>query len=349
MTKNPKQHTKDVHVALVFKDFAAWLKSSCVGLNVAGYATADVLTKNGFDVSVFPVRHNVDLVNFIDKYHETHDHRLTHVIISAPWLSLHDLKAILKHFSDIHFLILSHSNVGFLQADPWGVELFRLYIELSREYKNLSVGGNSAKFVKWLSKAYDYKAVLLPNLYPISDSVKPKPIWDGKSTIKIGLFGAPRAEKNFMTAAAGALLIQKETGAKIELHMNSGGEEVNRVMMAIEQMFNGCPDATLIKHPWAYWDDFIKIIADMDLMLQPSYTESFNMVTADGISVGVPSVVSSAIYWAPDAWKADVDDANQIEEIGLKLLESHSQRLEGIKALKKHNVDSVNHWREYLK
>ena len=120
-------------------------------------------------------------------------------------------------------------------------------------------------------------------------------------------------------------------------------------MMAIEQMFNGCPDATLIKHPWAYWDDFIKIIADMDLMLQPSYTESFNMVTADGISVGVPSVVSSAIYWAPDAWKADVDDANQIEEIGLKLLESHSQRLEGIKALKKHNVDSVNHWREYLK
>jgi hypothetical protein len=34
---------------------------------------------------------------------------------------------------------------------------------------------------------------------------------------------------------------------------------------------------------------------DVHLLLQPSFTQSFNVVTADGVHQGVPSVVSDAI------------------------------------------------------
>ena len=37
----------------------------------------------------------------------------------------------------------------------------------------------------------------------------------------------------------------------------------------------------------------------MDLLISFSYTESFSMVTADGVAEGLASVASDAIDWAP--------------------------------------------------
>ena len=72
----------------------------------------------------------------------------------------------------------------------------------------------------------------------------------------------------------------------------------------------------------------------MHLLLQPSYTESFNMVTADGVAEGVPSVVSHAIDWAPEHWKAMMDDVLDIARVGRYLLTDPYAPQEGIEALK---------------
>jgi len=58
-----------------------------------------------------------------------------------------------------------------------------------------------------------------------------------------------------------------------------------------------CPDyptAHLVRAGWASWHDHRKTVARMNLLINCSYTESFNMVTADG-SLRDPSVVSDAI------------------------------------------------------
>lgn len=350
---------EDVRLALVFKDFAYWCRTSCVGLQAAGYATKKVLERHGFETAVFPVRHNVDVVNSIDKYNETHEKRLTHVVISAPWLSVHDLKSLLYGFPEIQFVILSHSNVGFLQADPQGVKLLRKYLELSLSFPNFEVGGNSKKFVEWLETAYEEEVVLLPNLYP-TESVGLQCPWsfsykshledwtkDFWGVVRIGAFGATRSEKNFMTAAAAAVAIQAELDVPVELHMSAGGEgETGTTSSAIDQMCEG--KIKVIRHPWAYWDQFIQIVSSMHLMIQVSYTESFNMVTADGISVGVPSVVSPAIYWAPEAWMADPDDALDVASVGIKLLSDPNLRSEGKKHLNHHNKKSLKYWEKFL-
>jgi glycosyltransferase involved in cell wall biosynthesis len=338
---------ENVHLALFFKDFAAWIRSSCVGLNVAGFTTAKFLREHGIDVTVFPVRHNVDVVSSINRYNETHKNRLTHVVISAPWLSVYDMKSLIKNFPDIQFVILSHSNVGFLQADPQGVRLYRQYAELSKTYKNLRVGGNSTRFAKWFQIAYNEECICLPNLYP-SFHINSK-TWKRFSPIKIGAFGAIRPEKNFMTAAAAAVAIHSVLKIPVELHMSTGGGEEckSTTLRSIIEMTENIEGVTLIRHDWETWDKFILLIKDMDLLLQVSYTESFNMITADGISVGVPSVVSPVIFWAPDSWKANPDDAIEVAKVGIQLL-TQNQHCLGYDALNEHNEKSLKYWLKFL-
>lgn len=338
---------KDVRVALCFKDFAAWLHASCVGLNVAGFATAQVLRDHGVECTVIPVRHNVDLVTGIYVYNNSHDKPLTHVVISAPWLSVYDLKAILTHFPNIEFAVLSHSNVGFLQADPDGVELLRHYLRLTREHENFSVGANSDRLFQWMKQSMEGDLVLLPNLYP-DTKIQPEKHWHNTSPIRIGAFGAVRPEKNFMTAAAAAVLIQKLLKINVELHMSAGGEGGGeRTQRAISQLIAGDKNVSLVLHNWCLWPDFIQLVGQMDLLLQPSYTESFNMVTADGILMGVPSVVSPAIDWAPYSWMADSDNATEIAKKGVELLRSGNNG-EGKKALILHNLQAWQQWQSYL-
>jgi hypothetical protein len=74
-----------------------------------------------------------------------------------------------------------------------------------------------------------------------------------------------------------------------------------------------CEDAAnlkLVATGWLPWAR--QLVGTMHLLLQPSFTESFNVVTADGVHQGVPSVVSDAIDWAPARWQANPDDAEDV-------------------------------------
>jgi len=86
----------------------------------------------------------------------------------------------------------------------------------------------------------------------------------------------------------------------------------------------------------------------MHLLLQPSYTESFNMVTADGVAEGVPSVVSDAIDWAPDHWKAMADEVRDIARVGRGLLLDDQAASDGWNALTDHNASALSAWKAFL-
>lgn len=339
---------RDIRIAVCFKDFSGWTGRSGIGLCVAALTNARMLAAQGIHVAVFPVTNNIDLFNSIVEYRKEHGVPLTHVVISAFWLSRHDLKSLAEYFPNIKFVVECHSNVGFLQADPGGVELLRAVVDLSKKkYHQIYIGGNSPKFVDWVRTCYDADAILLPNLYPITQPHKWR--WNGRTPIKIGVFGAVRPQKNFMTAAGAALAIHKLMRLPVELHMSNGGEgDGGSVSRAILQMCKDIPQFKLIKHDWRPWQDFIEVVHKMDLLIQPSYTESFNMVTADGIVAGVPSVVSEAIRWAPSAWKADSDDVMDVAQVGITLLNSGHSVKAGIKALEKSNKYALKHWLNFL-
>jgi glycosyltransferase involved in cell wall biosynthesis len=319
-------------------------------LHVAGYNTAAVLKTHGVDTTVFPVRHNIDIVVAIDKYNAEHPKGLTHVVISAPWIHTWDLTCLIEHYPDIQFVVVCHSNVGFLMADPRWVQLLRQGIALSKTHKNLVMGGNSTKFVEWMRVAYEDNALLLPNLYPLEGRRKRKrthdcPRWKLDGLIKIGSFGGVRPYKNHITAAAAAVAIHKILRTPVEFHMSTGGE--GGICNSINELCADIPGFTLVKHPWAYWNDFVKVTGEMDLLMQVSFTESFNLVTADGVYMGVPTVVSSAINWAPSRWRADSDDAIDVARKGIELLfDGYDDS--GVRAIERHNRKSAKRWIAYL-
>lgn len=105
----------------------------------------------------------------------------------------------------------------------------------------------------------------------------------------------------------------------------------------------------LTENFWETWPEFCRTVANMHLLLQPSYTESFNMVTADGIAHGVPSVVSTAIDWAPEHWKADSDNVFDIARAGRALLNDGQAVSDGYKAITDRNNAGVHSWISSLK
>lgn len=330
-------------VVLAYKNFAANRNISHIGLGVAAINTAKVLRREGIPADVWPILSAADLRA-----------RLAvkpagHVIISAPWIPAVELHALANDFSETHFAVNCHSNVGFLQADRNGVKLMRETMELEMGTHNVHLAGNSRRFCEWVQSAFRAPCCYLPNLYCLcSLPVIRKPFCDG--TLRVGVFGATRPLKNLMSAAGAALEISRILRVPLELWLSAGRAEGGgeTILGAVREMLNGLPGVELKMNGWQSWPGFRKTVAHMHLLLQPSYTESFNMVTADGVAEGVASVVSDAIDWAPNDWKANVDDSLDIARIGRRLLHDPQAAQDGWKALENYVADGVIAYKQYV-
>lgn len=331
-------------VILAYKNFAANRNISHIGLGVSAMNTAKVLRNEGIAAEVWPI------VSPADLHQRLASAGATHVVISAPWIPTADLQRLSNEYSDITFAMNCHSNVGFLQADSNGVRLFREAMELETGTFNFRTSGNSLKFCKWVRAAFGAPCTHLPNLYWLEPGKQTaRPLWRG-GVLRIGAFGATRPLKNFMSAAGAALQIAHDLKADLELWVSAGRTEGggDTILRAARAMFNGLPNARLVENGWQSWPQFRQTVAHMHLLVQPSYTESFNMVTADGIAEGVASVVTSAIDWVPEYWMADGDDVCELARVGRHLLSEPQSIHDGLEALKEHNHSGLAAWRQFL-
>jgi hypothetical protein len=331
-------------LVLAYKNFAANRNISHIGLGVAAINTAKVLRRDGILTDVWPILSAADLRARLKVK------PVEQVIISAPWIPTLELQDLANQFSDTNFAVVCHSNVGFLQADPNGVKLVRETLELEMATHNVRLGGNSRRFCNWMESTFGGHCYYLPNLYYLDGQPNRQRSFCGGGTLRIGAFGAIRPLKNLMSAAGAALEISRRLRVPLELWISGGRAEGGgeTVLAAVKQMLTGLPNVELKLNGWQSWPNFRKTVAHMHLLLQPSYTESFNMVTADGTAEGVASVVSEAIDWAPNDWKADVDDVLDIARVGRRLLCDSSAAEDGLCALQGYVAAGIRSYREYL-
>jgi hypothetical protein len=152
-----------------------------------------------------------------------------------------------------------------------------------------------------------------------------------------------------MSSAGAAIEIAGRLKANLELWVSAGRTEGGSgIMDAVRALTGGLPFVKLVENGWQSWPKFRATVRHMHLLLQPSYTESFNMVTADGVAEGVPSVVSEAIHWAPAHWKAESDDVLDIARVGRQLLADPRAAEDGFCALHAHNAEGLRSWTQYL-
>lgn len=342
-----------MRTVIVYKNFAANKGISHIGLGVTAQTNAEMLRRQRFWVDVWPIVSFVDLVDRLEKANrraiERDEVPISHVIISAPWIESRDLAKLVHGYTEIDFAVCSHSNVGFLQADPNGVRLLKEGLELQLGSSNFHVAGNSRKFCSWIERAYLRPIIYLPNLYAVRGDAPSRHKWSG-GTLRIGAFGAVRPLKNLMTAAAAALEVSNRLSADVELHISGGRAEGGgeTVMRSVREMLSGVRNVKLVENNWQSWPAFRQLVRHMHLLLQVSYTESFNNVTADGIAEGVASVVSDAIDWVPERWKAASDDVNKVADVALSLIGDSWAAKDGMKALDVHNALGIVAWSDYL-
>jgi hypothetical protein len=331
-------------VVLAYKNFAANRNISHIGLGVAAINTAKVLRREGIRAQVWPIMNPTDLRTRLQTT------AAKHVVISAPWIPGQDLQSLATDFPETHFTVNCHSNVGFLQADYQGVKLMRETMDIELGMPNVHLAGNSRRFCDWIRAAFGTPCLYLPNLYWLhSEPVYRYQPFSG-GTLRIGVFGAARPLKNLMSAAAAALELSRNLRAPLELWLSSGRTEGagEGILSAVREMLAGIPNVKLVLNGWQSWPGFRKTVAHMYLLLQPSYTESFNMVTADGVAEGVASVVSDAIDWAPADWRANVDDVLAIARVGRRLLADPRAPQDGFRALQSYVADGLSAYRHYL-
>lgn len=336
-------------VLLCYKNFSKDTAVSHIGLGVTAAYTAKTLFTNGYDAIAKPIFGADDLTTYIISQENT-PNPVTHVMIMAQWIPTKDLALLVRRFPRIKFAQKCHSNVGFLQAEPPAIDLIRQAIDLETGVSNFHFASNNKRLSKALRHMYGRPITYLPNLYYLHGA-EPihRPLWNG-GLLRIGAFGSLRVYKNFSTAIAAAVQLTQDLKCHSEIWINSGrsdggGNAVYRTAVAWTQ---GLPNVILKELHWASWPEFKRMVGSMNILMQPSYTETFNNVTADGITEGTPSVVGESIEWVPESWKAEPDDSSAVSGVARSLLFDPYAVREGYEALKEYVAQGLPHWQAFL-
>jgi glycosyltransferase involved in cell wall biosynthesis len=336
-------------VALVYRDFGSGV--SHVGLGVTAQYTAKTLRQHGIWAEVWPSRSPAALLERLRRTqtqaNQLGEIRPTHVILSAPWIPTHDVAAMAAEFHEVVFVVVSHSSVGFLAADPHAIRVLRETADLQLATHNVFVGGNSTKFTDWATEAWGVNAAWLPNLYSLAETFpRHDRRWQG-GALRLGLFGANRPLKNFLSGAAAAVELARRLHVPIELLLSSGRNEGGN-FRALQEMTENIANLRVVQTGWLPWPSFRRLVRTVDLVFQVSYTETFNVVTADAIAEGVPVVASEAIEWVPRWWQAQADEPLDIARVAERLLRDPHAPRHGRDALQAYVSRGLVGWWRFL-
>ena len=193
----------------------------------------------------------------------------------------------------------------------------------------------------------------LPNYYPIPEHIPIKRIDPASDTVNVGCFGAIRPLKNQLLQAIAAIKFAERINKKLKFHINSTRIEMNgsSILKNLECMFSKYDNYELVEQPWRPHYAFKELMATMDILAQVSFSETFNIVAADAVVLGVPVVTSNEIAWSSKLFQANPTNSNSIAETmeraySTKLaFPSYNPSLSG---LKKYDRKSEKIWLEYF-
>lgn len=261
--------------------------------------------------------------NSVDK--EVHQYKPDVCIIEALWITPKKLHEVKKLHPKVDFIVRLHSEISFLANEGSAFDYLSGY-----ENIGVKVAVNSSDTYEELKSIYK-NVIYLPNIYEdlnitykeATDHAKhmdkfnldPKPwtrlSWDA---IDIGCFGAIRPMKNHLIQAVAAINYADTARVKLRFHINASRVEQKgeSILKNLRSLF-GSTKHELVEHGWLPRGEFLHMIEMMDLGMQVSLTESFNVVAADFVKQGVPIVVSPAIKWMPEFSQASPIEGVEIQ------------------------------------
>jgi len=281
-----------------------------IGLSTGLYNSAkfmnDMMVKSGFESNLEVAIDNNCIDRLINK------HKPTHVIIEALWVVPSKFSVLQKLHPNVKWIIRLHSEMPFMAGEGMAMDWL---VEYSK-FKNIVIACNAPRMLREIKLICgDKKVIYLPNYYP--QKMVHKSFNRNKDTIDVACFGAIRPLKNHLVQAFAAIEFAEKINKKLRFHINAGRIEMkgDAVKNNIRGLFEQISEKTghqLINHTWTPREEFLKTCSQMDIGLQCSFSETFNIVGADLISQGVPLVGSKEIPWSSSFFNADPTNSKEI-------------------------------------
>lgn len=269
----------------------------------------------------------------------------THVFIEGLWVIPEKFNILHSLHPETKWIIRIHSNTPFLSQEGVAIEWLSKYIRMNH-MENIYIAANHEKMTDELKEfCGEVNPILyLPNYYEFSTE---KAVHEKKQPgiISIGCFGAIRPLKNQLLQAMAAYRYAHGKNLTLFFFINSGRIEcgADSIMKNIEAFFKNVPDAFLIKLPWMPHDEFLMKMNMIDISMQVSFSETFNIVTADAVSMGVPVVVSDEIPFIDDAGCLAHPTSSQ------NICDAIDYVLRNQKRITRHNLISLRNYNELTK
>jgi len=327
-----------------------------IGLSTGLYNSAkfmhDMLCDRGVDSRIEVAIDNNCIDRLVTK------HRPTHVIIEAIWVVPTKFAILQKLHPDVTWVIRIHSETPFLAGEGNALDWIGDY----SGFKNIVISANAPRMLhetklylqhrnQWTDQETEQRVIYLPNFYP--QEYKTKEFDKNKWWVDIGCFGAVRPLKNHLVQAFAAIEFAESMGKQLRFHINAGriemqgGPAINNLKSLFQQISDH--GHQLINHQWRPREEFLELCSEMDIGLQVSFSETFNIVGCDIISSGVPLVGSSEIPWNFGLFNADPTDSRDIARM-LKRAYNHPQL--NVKAnqylMTRYTNNSAKIWTKYF-
>lgn len=251
------------------------------------------LQRLGYEAEMVEVTDNND----IDR--EVTARKPTHVIIEAFWVVPEKFPVLRKLHPKVRWIVRNHSEMPFLANEgislQWALAYLKDGVEVMCNSERAQADLRSIASAQGLRGRVSYG----PNVYPLSKdgNYEHGGNWGKQFRVflDIGCFGAIRPLKNNLAQAIAAQQFAHNIGARLRFHINGdrcegGGEPILKSL-------RGLLGPVLIEHPWMQRGIFLHTMSNMNISMQVSFSETFNIVTADAVSVNVPAVVSPEVSW----------------------------------------------------
>lgn len=244
---------------------------------------------------------------------EIHDFKPNFVIFEAIWCPPYKIEELVRLYPQVIFNVRIHSKVQFLAQERMAFEWLNLYKEISKKYSNFSISGNSNDFIEQVNCVLGFNSHLLPNCYPMDSSIKQDKKEVGK-IFDVGCFGALRILKNQLLQAICAIHFADQSKRILRFHINDSStfeREGNPIIYNLINVFKPLKHELVI-HEWIGHNNFLELIRTMDVGMQVSFNETYNIVAADMVAAGIPVVGSPEIPFLSSSYQADPNSFDSI-------------------------------------
>jgi hypothetical protein len=242
------------------------------------------------------------------------------VIIEAYWVPPNKFADLTRLHPDVTWVVRNHSAIPFIALEGSVIDWSLRYMD----YPGVYLSCNDQRTNREFRALYTAKRrlhdsardlpmpVYLPNYYPHALRHQPRN-FRGRF-FDVGCFGAIRPLKNQLEQAVAAIKFAETRDIQLRFHINATRIEQSGdpVLKNLRSLFYHVPQHQLVAHPWMEREDFLDLCAQMDLGLQVSFSETFNITTADIVTSGVVVVVSPEITWIGDDYKASPNSSEDI-------------------------------------